>query len=945
MKIFKNIYLISILIFHLEMVLQADELSEKLVKASNVKAGLCVHIGVTDGSFTKDFGKSGSFLVHGLISNDIDLEIARKNIREAGIYGRVSVESADFSSLPYADNLINLLVVSDAKLILEDKLKLEEVLRVLSPMGVACLQGWVSTDAKGYIVKETIDGWSLITKPMPVGSSEWTHHGVNPSGNRVSEDTLAGPPHRLRWISGVEWAMPDYDAKSMVVGGGRVYYAINECPDRKGSWPYLSVRDAFSGLLLWKIPGAPNRMTMIADGDKFYMNGTENLIVVDGATGKELKNYDQAPKPNWALLQGNRLLVSCSATSELRCVDALTGALIWKNATKSFEAASTIINVAIQEGNIYYALRRSPGIGCLDFETGKEKWHRDIAADIKGEKGTVLVACQKDVMVLSNGKENIGFSTKDGSLLWNHSHEILGSATRRKAKSLNDGFFVDGLYWVNVGDIDSSLPPNRIYQMNRKYSWQGLDPLSGKVIRKIAYPEGYSPGASCFPDQSTVKYFMGGYSDFVDVKTGVYLPRSEGLHTSCGIGLRVAYGLIYNSALYMPGRFLQGDMAVEMNFEEKIIKPDDPTRLEKGSAFELSRNVKSEKSNTDEWPVYRNNNLRTSRSDSKIATTFTELFAVDCGAEPSAPTIAGGKVFVASAKEFRVSAFDVSSGKLLWFYTVGGSVKVPPTIDKGLCFFGSSDGYVYCLDAANGKLVWRFLAARTNRRIVAHEKIESTWPVEEGVVVQDGLVSFAAGRHGEVDNGIDLYVLEGNTGKFIWHKAVDNCGYLSLILTSEKTLSFKPKIRFDLKTGSEASKLVDSDSPYNRLAISPTYIMGKPVDLPVRLRGMIKAGEVICAVGRTNEGAIGDLSIKFLDQVKSEPAGHSNFPEVHPLDSSTPQPKDWKLWSFSSVDGKKLSEITIPARPAWDSMAVASGRLFLTTEDGKLRCFGEKSTK
>ena len=43
--------------------------------------------------------------------------------------------------------------------------------------------------------------------------------------------------------------------------------------------------------------------------------------------------------------------------------------------------------------------------------------------------------------------------------------------------------------------------------------------------------------------------------------------------------------------------------------------------------------------------------------------------------------------------------------------TAGGRIDTPPTIADGLCLFGSHDGWVYCLRAADGRLAWRFRAA------------------------------------------------------------------------------------------------------------------------------------------------------------------------------------------------------------------------------------------
>ena len=78
----------------------------------------------------------------------------------------------------------------------------------------------------------------------------------------------------------------------------------------------------------------------------------------------------------------------------------------------------------------------------------------------------------------------------------------------------------------------------------------------------------------------------------------------------------------------------------------------------------------------------------------------------------------------------RCTPWTPSSGKVLWSYTAGGRVDSPPTIYHGRVLFGSADGWVYCLRAADGRLVWRFRAAPIDRRMVAYEQFESAWPVQ-----------------------------------------------------------------------------------------------------------------------------------------------------------------------------------------------------------------------
>ena len=44
----------------------------------------------------------------------------------------------------------------------------------------------------------------------------------------------------------------------------------------------------------------------------------------------------------------------------------------------------------------------------------------------------------------------------------------------------------------------------------------------------------------------------------------------------------------------------------------------------------------------------------------------------------------------------------------MWAFTTGGAIRVAPTFNLGKLFFGSDDGFAYCIKASNGKIVWKF---------------------------------------------------------------------------------------------------------------------------------------------------------------------------------------------------------------------------------------------
>ena len=111
---------------------------------------------------------------------------------------------------------------------------------------------------------------------------------------------------------------------------------------------------------------------------------------------------------------------------------------------------------------------------------------------------------------------------------------------------------------------------------------------------------------------------------------------------------------------------------------------------------------------------------------------------------PPAPTAAGGLVCF-GGDDGKVRALDGATGKLAWSFPTAGPILQPPTIHAGRAYVGSGDGCVYALEAKTGRLLWRFRVAPVDRRIMVYGALCSTWPVNSGVLVADGVAYAAAG--------------------------------------------------------------------------------------------------------------------------------------------------------------------------------------------------------
>ena len=147
-----------------------------------------------------------------------------------------------------------------------------------------------------------------------------------------------------------------------------------------------------------------------------------------------------------------------------------------------------------------------------------------------------------------------------------------------------------------------------------------------------------------------------------------------------------------------------------------------------------------------------------------MGTSVSPQWEIKLTGRPSAPVIAAGTLFVADIDAHQLCAFNAQTGKPLWKFSAGSRIDSPPAYADGFVYFGSRDGAVYSLRAADGALAWRFTPL-PSRVICAYGELESAWPVDGTVLLKDGLVYFAAGRNSFLDGGIFVYALDMKTGE------------------------------------------------------------------------------------------------------------------------------------------------------------------------------------
>ena len=140
------------------------------------------------------------------------------------------------------------------------------------------------------------------------------------------------------------------------------------------------------------------------------------------------------------------------------------------------------------------------------------------------------------------------------------------------------------------------------------------------------------------------------------------------------------------------------------------------------------------------------------------------------------PAVLGPTVFVPSTVTDGVTAYDLETGAERWTFTTDGPVRFAPAAWEDRLFVASDDGYLYCLDAAHGRLLWKFRGGPSDRKVLGNGRLISTWPARGGPVVADGTVYFAAGIWPFM--GIFLHALDARTGAVVWTNDGDGSIYI-----------------------------------------------------------------------------------------------------------------------------------------------------------------------
>ncbi len=811
--------------------ISAAESHDFFTKATDTHAGLIVHVGCSDGALVAALGTNKRCTVQGLQPDQQRLERARRTIRATGDYGRLSIKHWRPPALPYADNLVNLLIIDDPKI----SVGADEIKRVLAPRSKAVINK--QCKISGLDLRPLSDKYSDYTKPVPEEVDDWSHFLHGPDNNAVSHDTIVGPPRQMQWVCGPAYARSheiNSSMAAMISAAGRIFYIWDEGPlgqpDKRfpNQWSLIA-RDAFNGILLWKIPmpdwgwrqwhsesrwddvrqrasmlrqlprTTPRRI--VAAGDNLYVTlGYEAPVsVLDAATGALEYTIEGTHGTDEILLDSETLILCVRDTDRpnkkpgrdfrlshnsgrICAVDPAKKKILWKSEPDSISPAT----LAVCNDHIYYA--DSGRVVCLDRSNGKQLW-QSKSVEGSGRNGN-LVAHDKVVLYaygpVSREPEKRGyqlvryhqahaFSAETGQKLWS------SPPYRGPSGHARDIFIIDNLAWFGV-DNEENLPDHWQDTTTRRL---GYDLLTGRVKRRISVPKLTSPGHHyrCYRSKATERFLLLPKRgvEFLDLRRDNHM-RHDWLRAPCIYGVMPANGILYmapHQCVCYQGVLMSNFNALTTITPEQNTPPNipDADRLVKGPQYGSIEDLPPAPAEAADWPMYRRDPRRSGCAGTTVPAQLRKRWKTNLEGALTPPVLAGRTLLVAAKDAHTVHAINAKTGDKLWHYTAAARIDSPPTVYGPLVLFGSSDGWAYCLRLSDGAEIWKFLAAPHERQVGAFGQTESAWPVHGSLLVQTDhtlkpprpLVYLTAGRSTYLDGGIYLWALDPLTGR-LHHK-------------------------------------------------------------------------------------------------------------------------------------------------------------------------------
>ncbi|HID24190.1 MAG TPA: hypothetical protein EYP14_17560, partial [Planctomycetaceae bacterium] len=433
----------------------------------------------------------------------------------------------------------------------------------------------------------------------------------------------------------------------------------------------VSVLDAATGKTLQIFEGTEGTEEItFCDGRLYLVIGETHASDSPAVDSRSAKRRGQKTKPT---------------QKTVAALDPVSGRWRWRlRSEETVELLPTTLTVGT--GRLFF--HNLNHLVCVDADSGRILWRaaRPLSRIRPGWSVPTVVAYQDVVLSADRsitGKDKktqppavqwiidiggggasgelIAYSAETGERLWS-------TPCAEGYNAPVDVFVADELVWVGV--TPRRKGPDFLV---------GRDPHTGEIKRRIdpsrAYTNPGMPHHRCYRNKATDRFIFGGRAgvELIDLRSGD-VHRNQWIRGTCQHGVIPCNGLLYtppdSCACFIQAK-LPGFKALATGpsrVEKSRAKDED--RLQRGPAYAERSSVSplaapgstSSTLNADDWPTYRHDAARSGVTPGPVSSQLRLCWKVGLRGRLSPPTIADGKVFVASVDAHTVHALDAVTG-------------------------------------------------------------------------------------------------------------------------------------------------------------------------------------------------------------------------------------------------------------------------------------------
>ncbi len=814
--------------------------SGEVQSAANIRGGFCIVVGSVDGELEAELTDGGTVLVQGLALSEQAAANARKNLFSKGIYPLASVTYVESAAkLPYTDNIANVLV-ADLEALGSKGPSIEEINRVLG------------YNATAYIKQN--GAWRKHYIAVPNDVNEYTHWKDDSTLSTYQRDYRAGISNQVRWIGAPDAYFKGPSNGICFFESERVAGCTWAGTVGGGTW----ARDAFSGVLLWREDyldmkweesSRQGQGQMWAANEKYFFGykpkANTGLIAYDIRTGEVVRQYTNGVliRPNaeekWAgrAHSWDQKLMSIAHTilyeenviqvfgNKVTCMDQESGNRVWQWSAGE-DSATIVRNGLIQDSVLVVAVSKfrvngypecafygPPREYFADFKQitglrvtdGEHLW----TIDEMPNNDTIMF---HEVIAGGNGKCMAIFEDGPFHCINAHTGEIEWTTTRKEAAG-----------YGSYRGTSINVPDENLIIMAGHNSFTAHDAATGERVGSMNINDyfGSCPATTVTPTHVIMseKFVPRDYFR-VNKADDDYMMLTIGA-SACSYVPLFAYGSTYQ----IGGKCSCRRTIPSQNCSQRVnpvIPVTNSERLKNGGATIITEQIATQSvaRNSrigDEW-TERCLGVHVKLEDNTCETPLSSgrdgigQFMVSgeqlkhwhrmpawtgYAKQETEPLQVGDLTLTSVVHEHRLTA--TRGGQTVWNFVADSRITGDPKTDGSLVYFGSHDGYVYALNANDGSIAWKFLAAPEDSRMIAYGQVESLWPVF-GVVLHEGKLYATCGRLASLDGGIRAYCLNASTGGIEW-QVVNVTGY------SDETITHNGQK--DLKTCTDGAEMSD----------------------------------------------------------------------------------------------------------------------------------------